>query len=160
MATEQEFKDALARWASGVAVVCTRDPSDLVYGLTVSSFSSLSLDPPLILACIANRSRFLPMVQQSGRFAVSILHRDQEAMSNAFARPGREPAPACEGVEVRSTPSGQPVVEGAMAWLDCTLHDTVVAGDHTVVIGRVEASFAGQGDPLLYYRRAYRTVTG
>lgn len=160
MSLEQGFKDALACWASGVCVVTTKDPNGLMYGLTVSSFSSLSLDPPLILVCIDNRNRFPSMVTESGGFAVSMLHTGQEAASNYFARSGREPTVDFEEIDGQYTSMGQPVVKDSMAWLACDLHSAVEAGDHTIVIGQVVETFAEAGDPLLYYRRGYRTVTG
>lgn len=159
MSLEQGFKDALACWASGVCVITTRNVDGLMYGLTVSSFSSVSLDPPLILACIDNRNRFPGMVRESGGFAVSMLHTGQEAASNYFARSGREPTSDFVEIDGEETEMGQPVIAGSMAWLACELHSAEVVGDHTVVIGRVVETFAGEGDPLVYYRRAYRTVT-
>jgi flavin reductase (DIM6/NTAB) family NADH-FMN oxidoreductase RutF len=160
MSLEQGFKDALACWASGVCVVTTKTGEGLMYGLTVSSFSSLSLDPPLILVCIDNRNRFPAMVEESGGFAVSLLHTGQEAASNYFARSGREPSLGFQEIDGQYTDMGQPVVAGSMAWLACTLHKAIPAGDHTIVVGQVVETFAGEGDPLLYYRRGYRTVTG
>lgn len=159
MSLEQGFKDALACWASGVCVVTTRSTDGLMYGLTVSSFSSLSLDPPLILVCIDNRNRFSAMVRESGGFGVSMLHTGQEPASNYFAQPGREPTSDFVEIDGAYTQMGQPVIEGSMAWLACELHSAEEVGDHTIVIGRVVETFAGEGDPLVYYRRAYRTVT-
>lgn len=157
---EQAFKNALSAWCSGVAVVTTRTPDGLAYGLTVSSFSSLSLDPPLILACIHNHNRFPSMVRAAQAFAVSILGRHQEEASNYFALSGREPTLDLTVIQGRELDNGQPAVAGSLATLGCELYDAIEAGDHTIVIGRVvEANSAGEGDPLLYYRRAYRTAT-
>ncbi|MCB9673759.1 MAG: flavin reductase family protein [Alphaproteobacteria bacterium] len=158
MSLADGFKDALSCWCSGVSVVTTKSTDGLMYGLTVSSFSSLSLDPPLILVCIDNRNRFPAMVEEAGGFAVSILHHEQQAASNYFARPGRLPTPDFTEIEGDWTDSGQPVVKGAMAWLACEVHQQIEAGDHTIVIGRVVETFASEGEPLLYYRRAYRSV--
>lgn len=160
MSLTDGFKAALSCWCSGVSVVTTRAPGGLMYGLTVSSFSSLSLDPPLILVCVDNRNRMAAMVAESQGFAVSILGSDQQPASNYFARPGREPSEDFTVVEGDWTASGQPVVKGALAWLACTLHQAVEAGDHTILIGRVTETHAGEGAPLLYYKRAYRTVAG
>jgi len=153
------FKNALACWCSGVSVVTTSDAEGRMYGLTVSSFSSVSLDPPLVLVCIDNRNRFPAMVAESGRFTVSVLQTGQEAASNHFASSGREPTTQITEVAMEQAANGQPVVAGSMAWISCELHESVLAGDHTIVIGRVVETFASEGDPLLYYRRGYRTAT-
>lgn len=160
MSLETNFKDALAAWASGVSVVTAAD-GDLVYGLTVSSFSSLSLDPPLILVCLANSNRLPAMIQEAGAFAVSILDRTQEQASNFFASRGREPSSDLEALGCRRTESGAPVVDGAMGWLACSVHESMEQGDHTIFVGRVvEATANPEGEPLLYFRRAYRGVDG
>jgi flavin reductase (DIM6/NTAB) family NADH-FMN oxidoreductase RutF len=152
------FKQVLSRWASGVSVVTTAHDG-LLYGLTVSSFSSLSLDPPLILVCLHNSNRMPEMIRQSGGFAVSILGDDQREASNYFARPGREPTPGFTEVDGAWTASGQPVVHGALAHLACALHELIPQGDHTIAIGRVVETAVRDGSPLVYFDRAYRTVS-
>ena len=159
MALTDDFKAALSSWASGVSVVTT-NAGGLLYGLTVSSFTSLSLDPPLILVCIDNRNRFPTMVAEAGGFAVSILAREQEAASNYFAGSGRLPTPNFTTIEGEWTESGQPVVKGAAAHIVCRLHDQLQRGDHTIIIGEVvEARTDDSKMPLLYWKRGYRTVT-
>jgi len=158
MSLVDDFKDALSSWASGVSVVTTNQ-GGLLYGLTVSSFASLSLDPPLVLVCLNNGNRLPEMIEESGGFAVSILDRGQEAASNYFASRGREPTSEFTEVEGHWTDAGIPVVGGAMAWIVCTLHNSIEQGDHTIVIGEVvEASSEPEGKPLLYFRRGYRGV--
>ncbi len=155
---EEQFKGALSCWASGVSVVATRDDG-LVYGLTVSSFSSLSLEPPLILCCLNNSNRLASMINGAKGFTVSILASHQVDVSNHFAGRGREPTPTFTEVEAGSAGSGRPFVVGSAAWLDCELHNAFVEGDHTIVCGRVvEVGANPELDPLLYYQRAYRTV--
>jgi flavin reductase (DIM6/NTAB) family NADH-FMN oxidoreductase RutF len=149
------FKDALASWASGVSVVSTR-AHDLVYGLTVSSFSSLSLDPPLILVCVGSKNRLPGMIRDAGRFAISVLADDQAAVSAALAKSGRDAA-ADLGVAQSSTASGLPIVADSLAHLACDLHHETVVGDHTIIVGRVtEAAARADREPLVYYRRSYR----
>ena len=158
MTLAADFKDSLAAWASGVSVVSTR-AGDLAYGLTVSSFTSLSLDPPLILVCVGNKNRLPAMIRDAGRFAVSLLAADQAGVSAALARSGRDPAPDL-GVASTLAPCGTPVVAGACAHLSCDLHHELVVGDHTVVVGRVtSASALPDRTPLVYHRRAYRNLT-
>jgi len=155
----QEFKDALASWASGVVVVATRH-EDLVYGLTVSSFTSLSLDPPLILICLAHTSRLPPMIERARRFAVSVLSSDQHETSAALAKSGRQPGPTL-GVPALETARGLPVVAEALAHLDCDLHTSMPVGDHTIVVGQVIAATTNHDlDPLVYHRRGYRRLGG
>jgi len=157
MSIAADFKDALASWASGVSIVATR-AGGLVYGITVSSFASLSLEPPLVLVCVANRNRLPAMVREANGFAISLLSADQGAASAAFARSGREPTPDFDVAEER-TARGLPVVAGAVAYLGCELHSELVVGDHTIVVGRVvEAVASPDREPLLYYRRRYRTL--
>ncbi|MCB9727226.1 MAG: flavin reductase family protein [Deltaproteobacteria bacterium] len=159
MAIQDEFKQALSTWASGVAVVTTADQG-LLYGLTVSSFTSVSLDPPLVLVCLATSNRMPAMITSAQRFAVSILGRDQEEASSYFAISGREPTAEFVEVEGDWTPGGMPVVQGAIAWLECELYETLTHGDHSIVVGEVVAARATEApSPLIYYRRAYRGVT-
>ena len=158
MSLTDEFKNALSSWASGVSVVTT-NCDGMLYGLTVSSFTSLSLDPALVLVCIDNRNRFPAMVEGAGGFAVSILAREQEEASNYFASSGRLPTPNFTTIEGAWTESGQPVVKGAAAHIVCRLHELLPRGDHTIVIGEVvEASVDASRQPLLYWRRGYRSV--
>lgn len=158
MSLTDGFKDALSCWCSGVSVVTTRGNGGLMYGLTVSSFSSLSLDPPLILVCIDSRNRFKDMVRESAGFAVSILDARQRDASNYFARPGRSPSTDFTEIDGDWTASGQPVVKDSMAWLACALHESIEVGDHTIVIGRVVETWSSEGTPLLYFKRGYRTL--
>lgn len=159
--TVQGFKDAMATWCSGVAVVTTRTPEGLAYGLTVSSFSSVSLEPPLILVCIHNNNRFPGMVREAGSFAVSLLGRGQEEASNYFALPGRLPSEDLTVIDGFELSTGQPAIRGSLAMLGCELYDAIEAGDHTIVIGHVVETHTAEkvDEPLVYYRRAYRTVT-
>jgi flavin reductase (DIM6/NTAB) family NADH-FMN oxidoreductase RutF len=153
-----DFKGALSRWATGVAVVVAEQDGK-IYGLTVSSFTSVSLDPPLILACLSSYNRIGSMIQASGRFTVSILAENQQAASNWFAKPGREPTEAFTGgIAGEWTSTGQPVVAGAAAWLCCDLASAQEHGDHTITLGRVTAANSRDIRPLLYWNRGYRGV--
>ena len=158
-ASADAFKRVLSRWPSGVSVVTTNHEG-LLYGLTVSSFSSLSLDPPLVLVCLHNENRMPDMIRDSGGFAVSILGEEQQAASNYFARPGREPTTAFTEIDGQWTEWNQPVVKGALAHLVCQLHALIPQGDHTITIGRVVGTHHREGSPLVYFDRAYRSVTG
>jgi flavin reductase (DIM6/NTAB) family NADH-FMN oxidoreductase RutF len=151
-----EFRDALGRWASGVTVVTSRS-GERVHGMTVSAFSSVSLDPPLVLVCADKDSDTCTLIAESGVFAVNILARGQDELSQRFAAQGNE-ARRFDGLAVERAVTGAPLLRG-LASLDCTLVGTHDAGDHVIYVGRVEAlrRFA-DGEPLLYYRGAYRTL--
>jgi flavin reductase (DIM6/NTAB) family NADH-FMN oxidoreductase RutF len=154
--TPDEFRDALARWASGVTIVTSR-LGDRVHGMTVSAFSSVSLDPPLVLVCADKASNTCAFIAESGVFAVSILASGQDDLSRRFAATQDEER-RFEGVAVESAVTGSPLLPG-LASLDCTLVGTHDAGDHRIYVGRVEAVRRfGDGEPLLYYRGAYRTL--
>jgi flavin reductase (DIM6/NTAB) family NADH-FMN oxidoreductase RutF len=159
---DQDFKDALASWASGVSVVACRSSEGLMYGLTVSSFASVSLDPPLVLVCLNNANRLPTMIEQAGGFTISILSRGQEETSNYFASRGREPSHEFhEDHPGQWTAAQRPVVQQAAAWLCCDLHQHMPAGTHTLFLGRVVEARTTEGkNPLLYFRRGYRGVEG
>lgn len=157
--TSDDLRGVLSRWASGVGVVTTND-NGLLYGLTVSSFTSVSLDPPLVLVSLSNNNRLTAMIETSHGFAVSLLGSDQQAASNYFARPGRLPTPDFTEIAGEWTPSGQPVIAGALGWLTCSLHALIPQGDHTLVIGLVNGTGGDPAKtPLVYWSRAYRAIT-
>lgn len=158
LAEARRFRDVLGRFASGVTVVTTVSNDEPV-GMTCQSFSSVSLDPPLVLFLPAKSSRSWPLIQRSGKFCVNFLAADQADLSNTMASRGAD-----KFADVKWTPSartGSPMLEGALGQLDCTIHAVHEAGDHYVVIGRVVdlvAADDGEQDPLLFFRGAYRTT--
>ena len=143
------FREVLCRWASGVSVVSVRDAQGLA-ATTVSAFSSLSLEPPLVLVALSESSRTLKRVQDSGRFTVSILSSAQRDISVRCAKGEAEDAAFDEDAFVRD----------CLAGLSCTLLDTPRYGDHFLLIGQVVGIRRGEErEPLLYWNRAYRTIT-
>lgn len=157
MALADDFKDALARWATGVSVVTVND-GGLLYGITVSSLTSVSLEPPLVLICIADTNRMTAMIRTARRFAVSILREDQVDASNYFATPGREPTQGFVEIEGEWSVLRQPIVKGALGHLVCELHAIHDGGDHAIVVGQVVHADAEAGRPLLYWSRGYREL--
>lgn len=149
------FKGALRCWASGVTVVTVAEDG-LWYGLTVSSFTSVSLDPPLVSVCLNGPNRACQMIANTDRFAVSVLGEGQSEASNAFAKPGRDPTPDFGEIPTVLTQDGLPVLRDAVAWLQCRVHQRIEAGDHIVWLGEVEQANATEGAPLLYHARGYR----
>ena len=158
MAAARRFRDVLARFASGITVVTSMSNGQPV-GLTCQSFSSVSLDPPLVLFIPAKTSRAWPLIQRSGKFCVNFLAADQADLSNTMASRGTD-----KFADVDWTPSaqtGSPMLPGALAQVDCTIHAVHEAGDHYVVLGRVldlVVQDDAHEDPLLYYRGEYRTT--
>ena len=137
--------------------VVTAAGEDGPAGLTTNAFSSLSLDPPLVLVCFDNGSRTLPVVRASGRFAVNVLRAGQEDVAAVFAS---KRVAASKFAEVtHAEADGLPVLDGALAWLACDLAELVPGGDHTIGIGRVTAMEAGEGEPLVFFRGAYVAVS-
>ena len=151
---EFRFRQALGHFASGVTVVTTAHDGQL-YGMTVSSFASLSLKPPLVLICIERILSTHTAIAASGQFAVNILERRQEHLSRRFAiREGDK----FMGVAWHTSRFGLPVLEGALAIIECQLRDTFPGGDHSIFVGEVMDAEINQGSPLLYYRRGYHEL--
>lgn len=147
------FKGALSRWASGVTIVTASGP-DGPTGITASSFSSLSLDPPLVLICVGASSGAHGALCSADGFAVHLLARGQTDLSNTFASQGIDKFAEVDHV---AGEFGAPLLELGRARLVCARHETVEAGDHTILIGRVVAAELGpdDGEPLLFCSRSY-----
>ncbi len=151
------FRKTMGHFVTGVAVATARTPDGGYVGLTCNSLASVSLDPPLVLFSVDHGSRSRGALLEAGAFAISLLRREDEALSWRFA--AEDPEDRFENVSTRFGVTGSPVLEGALAWLDCTLWKTVEAGDHTVFFGRVEAAgHADGGEPLVFFRGGYGTV--
>ena len=151
---DAQFKHALSHFASGITIVTT-EHEGIDYGLTVASFASLSLSPPLVLVCISKSSSSHEPIEESGKFGVSILASDQEAVSGRFASRGGD---KFAGLDVRRGTLGIPLVGNALATLECRVRDQVVGGDHSIFIGEVVDTQTREGAPLLYFRAAYREM--
>ncbi len=146
------MRDGLGHFASGVTVVTAAGP-DGPLGFTCQSFSSLSLDPPLVAIAPARTSTTWPRLRDVGRFCVNVLAEDQSDLSAAFARSGVD---KFAGVPWRPSPHGSPVLDGVVAWIDCTLWAEYDGGDHTIVAARVlDLGADPDRRPLLFHRGAY-----
>lgn len=147
------FRDTVGAFATGVTVVTATGPGGPA-GLTTNAFSSLSLDPPLVLVCFDNASRTLPVVREAGRFAVNVLRAGQEDVAAVFA--SKRVAADKFAQVTHAEAHGLPVLDGALAWLACELRELVEGGDHTIGVGVVTALDADpDGDPLIFFRGAY-----
>jgi len=154
---DQEFKNALKLWASGVTVVTAQTESLGLKGMTATSFSSVSMDPPQILVCINKTADTGDAVLEGKTFAVNILKADQQEISNQFAG-GASQEERFANVEWHEGETGSPVIDDALASIECTVVDQVLAGTHWVVIGEVQAVTCREGNPLLYYNSGYREL--
>ncbi|MFD0902855.1 flavin reductase family protein [Actinomadura sediminis] len=152
---EAAFRDALGRFASGITVVTSIDAAGRPAGFACQSFASLSLDPPLVLFCVARTSTSWPKMAGTGRFAVNVLAAGQRDVCRAFAVSGGD---KFAGLSWTRSPHGTAHLDGALATVDCTIADVHEAGDHLIVVGSVrELDARDGGGPLLYYRGDYFT---
>lgn len=155
-----ELRRVLGRFATGVTAVATVDAAGHGHAMTANAFTSVSLEPPLVLVCIDRRATTLGLIQAAGRFAVSVLADEQDDLATYLADPGR-PGGAAQLADVPMTVArtGAPVVTGAVAWVDCTVHAVHDGGDHLIVVGRVVAAGArGAGRPLLFVEGRFASL--
>ncbi|MGW0594069.1 flavin reductase [Streptosporangium sp. NPDC002607] len=157
MATDGvSFRAVLAQWPSGVVIVTTGTAGGEWHGMTASSFSSVSVDPPMVLVCLAKTTRTHRLVEERGTFAVSILGRDQAALGRRFA--GQEPAPNGPFTDARwvTGVTGSPVLADSIGWLDCRVAHAYPGGDHTIFVGEVLAADTPRRvAPVLFHSRAW-----
>lgn len=150
--TPDEFRSVLGLFATGVTVLTTRDAKGGDHGMTVNAFSSVSLAPPLVLACIARDADMFAALPHATHFGISVLTTEQEALSRRFAE---LPDNRFDGVEFERGESGVILLRGAHAHLECRRTDWHAAGDHGICVGEVVRAAAGSGQPLVYYRGGY-----
>lgn len=152
MSLDQDaFRAVLGRFASGVTIVTVLGANGRDYGMTVSAFSSVSLEPPLVMVCIGEEASLKPMIAEATHYGVSILASDQEPLSRRFAAHGER----FDGIGFIRGENGMALIDGALAFMECRIVARHRAGDHTVVIGEVEAASVADARPLLYYRGGY-----
>lgn len=151
----KEFRRLLGQFAAGVTVITTVGSDGKPYGLTATAFSSVSLDPPLVLVCIDKKSESHPHLEASHSYAVNFLTTGQQDLSNRFAKSGGD---KFQGVSWTPSPSGAPLLAGALAHVACRVVNAVDAGDHTIFVGQVEDGAVHGGEPLVYFNGAYRAV--
>jgi flavin reductase (DIM6/NTAB) family NADH-FMN oxidoreductase RutF len=152
------FRSVLGQWPSGVCVVTTAGP-DGMHGMTASSFSSVSLDPPLVSVCLGNHLPSRARLGEAGKFAISFLGKDQAHIGRRFAGQDRDITDRFAGLSWTTTPNGCPVLSDAVAWLDCTVAHAYPGGDHTIFVGAVtEAALSRVISPLLFHSRNWGQV--
>ena len=153
------MRAARRRWASGVVVVIAPDAAGY-RGVTVSAFSHVSLDPPLVAICLGLPGRMAELIGASGGFTVSMLDSQQESLADRFAGRGPLPDASFQGIPHTLAPSGLPILTGALGWLDCRVAATYPGGDHLIVIGEARTIWLAEDsdDPLLAYEGRYRRI--
>jgi len=155
--TPDEFRAAMGRFVTGVTVVTVETPEGEAHGMTANAFCSVSLRPPLVLVCVDHLAETYLHLRERGEFGVSVLKAEDDAVSEYFADPERNPDSARRlGIRYRKMKSGRPVLENALATLDCKVVDTHQAGDHTIFVAEVGEVALGEGEPLTYFRGRYR----
>ncbi len=156
--TPDEFRAAMSRFVTGVTVITVETAEGEVHGMTANAFCSVSLRPPLVLVCVDHLAETYLHLRERGEFGVSVLKAEDDAVSEYFADPERNPDSARRlGIGYRKMESGRPVLENALANLDCKIVDAHQAGDHTIFVAEVREVGLGEGEPLMYFRGRYRS---
>lgn len=150
-----DFRATLGRFATGVTVITTT-AGERDYGMTVSAFASLSLEPPMVLVCLDEGATMNRLLGEGAAFGVNVLAAGQEALSRRFA--SGDPADRFAGVGYSRGALGAPLLDGTLAWLECTVAARHPGGDHAIVVGRVAETGVREARPLLYYRSGYASL--
>jgi flavin reductase (DIM6/NTAB) family NADH-FMN oxidoreductase RutF len=151
---DARFRLAMSHFASGVTVVTT-ELEGKPFGMTVASFASLSLHPPMVLVCIEKNVRTHDAIASAAAFAVSILGQHQIDISNRFASRNDD---KFDGAQLRRGELGMPLIDGAICTVECRLREQFAGGDHSIFIGEVVDVQTAEGAPLVYYRSGYREL--
>ncbi|MEO8594712.1 MAG: flavin reductase family protein [Candidatus Solibacter sp.] len=149
----EEFRKACGRFATGVTIASVMDAKGTPHGLTVSSFTSVSLDPPLILICLGHAVSVIHHFRTASHFAINVLGENQRPLSDHFARKGHD---RFEGVPWTAGMTGAPLLSGALANMECAVHRIVPMGDHDILVGEMVHAHVCDGQPLLYFASGYR----
>jgi len=150
--SKDEFRSAMSRFASGVTIVTTKTEAHHPIGITVSSFASLSLEPPLVLVCIDKRASIHDQLVEGRYLAVNVLAEDQEILSRRFASRDDD---RFSGTGYAEGVTGAPILNDVLAAIECRIVYTYPGGDHTIVVGEVERTIVNDGKPLAYFRGGY-----
>jgi flavin reductase ActVB len=151
-----EFKRAMARVPGAVTVATTVSPYGKRWGFTASSFSSLSLDPPLVLICLHKSASTHEAFVSAERFMINLLAYEQSGVALRFAKPGVD---RFEAGDMEPCELGLPGIPSASVRVACAMHDVLDGGDHSILIGRVEVTYIGTQAPLVYYDRSFTSLT-
>ncbi len=151
----EKFKAGLSRFGSGVAIITTRESNGVPSGFTANSFTSLSLNPPMVLFCLDREAACFDAFYGSTAFGVNILNSEQEEISNRFARRGGN---KFQNLTLINGDAGVPLITGCLANLECRTAQTIPGGDHLIFLGEVQEVHLGEGDPLFYFKGSYHSI--
>ena len=153
--SSEEFRRACGRFATGVTIASVLDANGAPHGLTVNSFSSVSLDPPLILICLGHAVTCIDAFRESRHFGINVLAESQRELSDRFARKGQD---RFEGIEWYRGESGVPLIPGVLAALELRVQQRITSGDHDIFVGEMIHARCTEGEPLIYYASRYRRL--
>jgi len=153
--TSEEFRRACGRFATGVTIATVLDAAGAPHGLTVSSFTSVSLEPPLILICLGADVTNIQLFRKATHFGINVLDETQEAISERFASKGQD---RFDGLAWRPGATGVPLLPGSLAAIECAVHRRIPMGDHDIFVGEMVHARVRQGEPLIYFASAYRKL--
>ena len=154
----EDLRHALRQWTTGVCVVCSQQ-SDILHGMTVNSFTSVSLDPPIISVSLAKNTRTLHLVQESGKFSISILSEDQKDIADRFAGKILDNGDRFKGLDTFVLPGGGIAIQNSLAWLECIVRTQIVLENSTFYLADVTyASVYKTEKPLIYHNRRYLSL--
>lgn len=152
---KNELRRVMGHFATGVTVITALRKSGEMHGLTANAFTSVSLVPPLLLVCVDKNAESYPCFDETRVFTVNILAHDQEALSRKFAVSGGE---KFQGVAYHTGANGAPILDGALAYVECKVVQAFDGGDHTIYLGEIEQAEAREGKPLMFFRGGYREL--
>lgn len=153
--SSQEFRRACGLFATGITIATVIDPDGAPHGLTVNSFTGVSLDPPLVLICLGHAVTTIAAFRASRHFGINILRAGQQELSDRFARKGFD---RFDGVAWYRGEFGIPLLPGVLAAIECRVQQRFTSGDHDIFVGEMMRANLAEGDPLLYYASRYRTL--
>jgi flavin reductase (DIM6/NTAB) family NADH-FMN oxidoreductase RutF len=154
----EQVRHAMRAWTSGVTIVTAAHKNEQ-HGMTVSSFASISLDPPLLMVALQKKTRTSRIVSRARAFGVTILSANQKEISERFAGQGDDSKDRLEGIETEILNTGAPLIKGGLAYFDCRLRQSMEAGTSIIYIGEVIAARQFEGQPLVYYNRQYQHIS-
>ncbi|MGO9258791.1 MAG: flavin reductase family protein [Bryobacteraceae bacterium] len=153
----EEFRRACGRFATGVTIASVMDLAGTPHGLTVSSFASVSLDPPLVLICLGHEVTMIESFRAATHFGISVLTEAQRDLSERFARKGHD---RFTGVKWHRGRSGVPLLDGVLAAIECQVHQRFTSGDHDILVGQMLRAHVTEGTPLIHFASRYRRLGG
>ncbi|HEY1849421.1 MAG TPA: flavin reductase family protein [Candidatus Binataceae bacterium] len=152
---KNQLRQVMGHFATGVTIITTVNKEGQLHGLTANAFTSVSLEPPLLLISVDKKAESWPAFEESKVFTVNILGDDQEALSRKFAVSGGN---KFEGVAYRRGANGAAILEGALAFIECTLYAAYEGGDHSLYLGEIQEAAVREGKPLVFFRGGYRNL--